>query len=166
MYGAAKDNVTHVFQTMSSSGQIVYSLSNTHAVTALCTYHCTGKNAEFFTDLVYKKQLSINLPTYETYVTTSAIDSLSGLQIQYYHESGKDPGLQLTLSRDSITWSAPIVISTTTNLGACQKKLTATFTPGRYYVRISNNVAKKASIDQLVYSFGECPNCFMYYIEE
>ena len=166
MYGAAKDNVTHIFHEMSNPSEIAFTNYNRHAETALCSYQCSGTNAEFYRDLVYNSRISINLPGSERYVTTSAIDSLAGLQIRYYHVAGEDPKLRLTLSRDSVIWSAPIAFTDTTNLDTKQRNITATFTPGRYYVRISNTVGtRKVSIDRLVYSFGDCPNCFMY-IEE
>jgi hypothetical protein len=148
---------------MSSSQLAFYSL-NTVGKTDLATYTCTGTNAEFGSDLVNpagNKKISINLPTSNRYVTTSAVEDLAGLEIKFYRNNDHDPKLKLQLSRDSVHWTDAITPTSETKTYR-ETKIIADFVPGRYYVRLTNTTSSKAiSIYQIIYSFGSC-NCMLY----
>lgn len=154
------ENVEHEFRTMGAA--ITYSPSNKIATTSLTTYTCTGgKKTQFWLDLIYNTDISINLPDANDFVTTSAIEDLSGIKILHYpNTKDKAPctNIILQLSRDSVHWTEPIQQD-----GMYTKSwIDADFVPGRYYVRLTNTTSKSVSLYKIIYRFGSGCNCVLY----
>lgn len=155
---AEKSPVTHEFSAMSSPSQIQYLETNHVAKTELLNYKCTS-GAVFGMDHEFESQISIKLLDENHVVTTTAVDSLAGVELYFYPSNQSGSNIQLQLSRDSIHWSAPIVSD---GMYTTNGHVNATFTPGRYYVRLTNTSSTKPrSIWWVKYTFGGC-NCFLY----
>jgi len=148
------EDVTHYFYTMGDG--ISYTSSNKVATTSLTTYTCTGTNAKFWKDITYSTYISINLLDANDFVTTSAIEDLSGIQIWHYPQTQRT-NITLQLSRDSVHWTEPIVQD-----GMYQNSwVNANFVPGNYYVRLTNTDGTDVSLYKIIYRFGSC-NCVLY----
>lgn len=161
---AQKADVTHDFDDLILKKQIEFSNKSKVAHTSQMWYTCEG-GAVFGQDISNpfgSKRISINLTDANHMVTTSAVDSLARIEIWYYPATTfYATNIQLQVSRDSTHWSSPIVSD---GMYADKGKIVASFTPGRYYVRLTNTSSdsgKRASIYKIKYSFGYC-NCFMY----
>ena len=154
---ADKSPVTHYFNTMFPSAGLSVSADSKTGTTSLLTYTCTD-GATFGYDLVYKTIVSINFPSKGATMTTTAVDSLARVIVEYYF-SDSSPLIELRLSRDSTHWTDPLTpdVTVSTNPGYAEYN----FVPGKYYIRLTSNNKKAASIFQLSYSFGWC-NCFLY----
>ena len=154
--------VTHNFSSLIDAGKLEYKNSYKTGITSLLTYTCSN-GAEFgldpFNALGYKEH-SINLQNTNEFVTTTVVDSLAGIQLQYLKRSGYAPSIELRLSRDSVHWSDPIDATSTTS-GSTSGGYTYDFVPGRYFVRLTSKSDNDVSITQLKYFFGWC-NCFLY----
>lgn len=158
---AQRGRLEHNFDTLSAKSQITF-YDTWHIVkTPELWYKCTG-GATFGLDILKTspRRICINLTGANHVVTTSALDSLSGVQIWYLpgNDISLSSNIRLQLSRDSIHWSDTIPISR--NKG----KFAASFVPGRYYVRLTNipsKYTKQLSIFEIWYSLGDC-NCMMY----
>ena len=154
----------HDFDALNANSQITFYDTWHIAKTPELWYTCTG-GATFGMDIFNKqiKRLSINLTGENHVVTTSALDSLSGVQIFYLPDKiSTSSNLRLQLSRDSVHWSDTIPVNRYTG------SIIASFVPGRYYVRLTNipsKYTKQLSIFEIWYSFGDC-NCMMYIPEE
>ena len=148
----------HNFNSLSAKSQLRFTNSNRTAKTPELWYNCTG-GATFGLDNANPQRICINLTGVNHVVTTSALDSLSGVQIWYSpNNSIASSNLRLQLSRDSIHWSDTIPANRSQGLFA------ASFVPGRYYVRLTNNplnANRNLSIFEIWYSFGDC-NCMLY----
>ena len=163
---AEKAAVTHEFSTMNSNGTLVYPPKSdnpdkpdyTIGKTDLLIYTCSGTNATFggdlYNDLGYKK-ISINLPSSNRFVTTTAIDSLTEIQIWHY-PMNTCTNIKVQLSRDSVHW-----VNMTGATTYETDHVRATFVPGRYYVRVRNTSSTSVSLWKIKYTFGDC-NCVMY----
>ena len=161
---AQRNPVRHTFHSDSQGGvRLTFSADYKQGYTSLLTYTCS-KNAVFGTyTVVYTPTICINLPGKDDFVTTTAVDSLRGLQILFYPETEKRPNIKLYLSRDSIHWSDSIVSDLMYNWAG---SISASFVPGRYYVRLVNAVRNKSTyLRQITYTFGDC-NCVLYIPEE
>lgn len=161
---AEKSPVLHRFYEMSVPSQIAYTNYNKTAKTDLLTYTCSD-GAEFGVDYLYGTRLSLNLTGYGQMVTTTAVDSLAGVEISFFKETETRTNIELYLSRDSTHWT-PAIISD--GMYDTKGKIIADFVPGRYYVRIKNmssSASKKTSLWEIKYRFGGC-NCFLYIPEE
>ena len=155
----------HNFDTLNSKSQIQFYDTWHKAKTPELWYSCTGGSTfglDIFNSVGYQR-VSINLTGVNHVVTTSALDSLSGVQIWYLpNKISTSSDLRLQLSRDSVHWSD--TIPATRSYGS----FAASFVPGRYYVRLTNNplnTNRNLSIFEIWYSFGDC-NCMMYIPEE
>ena len=155
---ADRDSEVHNFQSLSSTGKIVYKNDNKTGVTDLLTYTCTGSEfgEDFFSSSL--KKISINFGSKNAMVTTTAVDSVERVMVNYLYDSDpkKRPSIELRLSRDSVHWTEPIE-PTSSGLGNYEFN----FVPGRYFIRLTNMNSNKASITSLRYYFGWC-NCFLY----
>ena len=158
---AQKERLVHNFDSLNAKSQLRFTNSNRTAKTPELWYNCTG-GATFGLDIfnsVGYQRVSINLTNENHVVTTSALDSLSGIQIWYLpNKISTSSDLRLQLSRDSIHWSDTIPANRSYGSFA------ASFVPGRYYVRLTNNSSntnRQLSIFEIWYSFGDC-NCMMY----
>lgn len=163
---AQRNPVTHNFHEDSPYAEkLRFANGNKTGVTPLLTYTCSN-NATFgtYTDkITWLSKVCLNLPGTDDFVTTTAVDSLRGLQILFYPETEKRPNIKLYLSRDSIHWSDSIVSDLMYNSAGW---IRATFVPGRYYVRLVNAVRNKSTyLRQITYTFGDC-NCVLYIPEE
>lgn len=164
---AQRDPIRHNFHSMSGDAtKLKFENAYKTGVTPLLTYTCSN-NATFgtYTDKITGLfKVSLNLPGKDDFVTTTAVDSLRGLQILFYPETEKRPNIKLYLSRDSIHWSDSIVSDLMYNSAG---SIRASFVPGRYYVRIKNSTIKKkpVSLWYIEYLFGDC-NCVLYIPEE
>ena len=132
-------------------------------VTPLLTYTCSN-NAVFGTYKVSGlAKICLKLDNTGDFVTTTAVDSLTGITVLFYPENQKWRNVRLQLSRDSIHWSDSIVSDMMYN---SQAAIIANFVPGRYYVRLTNeDGSKPAALRSILYSFGDC-NCVLYIPEE
>lgn len=150
----------HNFDTLNAKSQIQFYDTWHIAKTPELWYNCTG-GATFGLDIinVSPRRICINLTNENHVVTTSALDSLSGVQIWYLPDMiSTSSNLRLQLSRDSIHWSDTIPAN------RLRGSFAASFVPGRYYVRLTNtssNTNRRLSIFEIWYSFGDC-NCMMY----
>ena len=151
----------HNFDTLNANSQIQFYDTWHKAKTPELWYNCTS-GATFGLDIfnsVGYQRVSINLTGVNHVVTTSALDSLSGVQIWYLPDKiSTSSNLRLQISRDSIHWSDTIPAN---RFGG---RFAASFVPGRYYVRLTNtssNTNRRLSIFEIWYSFGDC-NCMMY----
>lgn len=159
---AEKDPVQHVFHTKEGCPELVYRDDNHVAKTDLVKYYTCRNGAEFGLDLVNSpsvKKISINFSGNGQMMTTSAIDSLAGLNFYYFYRTDQNPNIELRLSRDSVHWSSPIdlVVNSSSNT----RRVETSFVPGRYFVRLTSKNSHVASIFEMWYYFGGC-NCFMY----
>ena len=157
---ADREPEVHIFQTLTSTGKIVYKNDNKTGVTDLLTYTCTGSEfgEDFFSSSSLKK-ISINFGSKNAMVTTTAVDSVERVIVNYLYDSDpkkRPPVIELRLSRDSVHWTDPIE-PTSSSLGNYEFN----FVPGRYFIRLTSKNSYKASITSLRYSFGWC-NCFLY----
>lgn len=155
---------TPVYEEFSSlgSGGLKLSEENHVAKTATCIYKCTS-GAVFGFDFVdgISGKISINFSGADQVMTTSAIDSLAGLNLYYKYQTSpsvKVPHINVQLSRDSVHWTEPIECD---GMYSTNGRVEASFVPGRYYVRLTNANSNKASIYAVRFSFGGC-NCFLY----
>lgn len=155
---------TPVYEEFSSLGvgNIVFSESYHVAKTATCIYKCTS-DAVFGLDLfnsLGSQKISINFSGADQVMTTSAIDSLAGINLYYYYKTSplQVPHINVQLSRDSVHWTEPIECD---GMYSTNGRVEASFVPGRYYVRLTNANSNKASIYAVRFSFGGC-NCFLY----
>lgn len=161
---AEKPDVTHNFHNDAPyAAKLKFYDDNHVGVTPLLTYTCSG-GAEFWKDLFNKKdsekKISINFSGINQFVTTSAVEDLSELEIKFYPASEYRPNLELRLSYDSIHWSNPIDADY-----SLKGFVKASFLPGKYYVRLKNTSAsadRHASVFEIKYSFSDGCNCFMY----
>lgn len=160
---AEKPDVTHNFHNDAPDATKLKFYDDNHVgVTPLLTYTCSG-GAEFGQDLFSSsgsKKVSINLSGINQFVTTSAVDDLSDLDIIFYPVDKSLSNLELRLSYDSIHWSSPIDANY-----SIKGHVKASFLPGRYYVRLTNTssaAANRASLIEITYSFSDGCNCFMY----
>ena len=155
---AQREILVHNFDSLSAKSQLRFTNSNRTAKTPELWYKCTG-GATFGLDNANPQRICINLTNENHVVTTSALDSLSGVQIWYSPNMIiTSSNLRLQLSRDSVHWSDTIPAN---RLGG---RFAASFVPGRYYVRLTNtssNANRQLSIFEIWYSFGDC-NCMMY----
>ena len=157
---AQRERLVHNFDTLNAKSQIQFYDTWRKAKTPELWYNCTG-GATFGLDIIKAspRRICINLTGVNHVVTTSALDSLSGVQIWYLPDKIiTSSDLRLQLSRDSIHWSDTIPANRSHGLFA------ASFVPGRYYVRLTNtssNTNRSLSIFEIWYSFGDC-NCMMY----
>lgn len=160
---AQRNPVRHTFHSDSGDpSKLRFANDNKTGITPLLTYTCSN-NAVFDTYTVVLPTICINLPGKDDFVTTTAVDSLRGLQILFYPETEKRPNIKLYLSRDSIHWSDSIVSDFMYN---AKGGISASFVPGRYYVRLVNTVRNKSTyLRQVTYTFGDC-NCVLYIPEE
>lgn len=163
---AQRNPVTHNFHEDSPYAEkLRFANGNKTGITPLLTYTCSN-NATFgtYTDkITWLSKVCLNLPGTDDFVTTTAVDSLRGLQILFYPETEKRPNIKLYLSRDSIHWSDSIVSDFMYNANGV---ISASFVPGRYYVRLVNTVRNKSTyLWQIKYTFGDC-NCVLYIPEE
>ena len=155
---------TPVYEEFSSLGSGGMKLSETNHVgkTATCIYKCTS-DAVFGLDLfnsLGSQKISINFSGADQVMTTSAIDSLAGINLYYYYKTSplQVPHINVQLSRDSVHWTEPIECD---GMYTTNGRVEASFVPGRYYVRLTNANSNKASIYAVRFSFGGC-NCFLY----
>ena len=155
---------TPVYEEFSSvgSGGLKLSEENHVAKTATCIYKCTS-DAVFWLDLFHSlgsQKISINFSGADQVMTTSAIDSLAGINLYYYYKTSplQVPHINVQLSRDSVHWTDPIESD---GMYTTNGRVEASFVPGRYYVRLTNANSNKASIYAVRFSFGGC-NCFLY----
>lgn len=149
------ENVTHRFHEM---GAAIIPPSNKIAITPLATYTCTGgENTKFGVDVSNKTYISINLPDANNFVTTSAIENLSGIAIWHYPLTTCN-NIILQLSRDSVHWTEAIIQAGMYS----SQRIAADFVPGRYYVRIKNTTGDDVSLWKIIYSFGSGCNCVLY----
>lgn len=160
---AEKAPVTHNFQTLASTSKLAFFNSNHVGKTDLCTYTCTSGSVfglDFFSTPDYNKKVSINYSAADQVMTTTAIDSLAGLEISYYYQTSpaRVPYIEVRLSRDSVHWSDPIV---TDGMYDYAGRIRTNFVPGRYYVRLTSKNSNQASLFEIIYYFGGC-NCFLY----
>ena len=156
----AKTPVTHEFSKMSIPSEIQFSNSNKVAKTDLLTYTCSGE-AVFGAAIVSPlTQLSINFPKSKknVEVITTAIDSLASIKIWRVVENDVRDNVIIYLSRDGEHW-------VTAESAYSADDVTASFVPGRYYVRLTNPTGNKTSIYKIKYTFGDC-NCVLYIPEE
>lgn len=148
----------HNFDALNAKSQIQFYDTWHKAKTPELWYNCTS-GATFGLDNANPQRICINLTNENHVVTTSALDSLSGVQIWYSPNMiSTSSDLRLQLSRDSIHWSDTIPANRSHGWFA------ASFVPGRYYVRLTNTPSNKnrsLSIFEIWYSFGDC-NCMMY----
>ena len=161
---AQRSPVTHNFHKDSPYAEkLRFANGNKTGITPLLTYTCSN-NAVFGSYSVSGlSYVCINMPGKDDFVTTTAVDSLRGLQILFYPETEKRPNIKLYLSRDSIHWSDSIVSDLMYNWAG---SISASFVPGRYYVRLVNAVRNKSTyLRQIKYTFGDC-NCVLYIPEE
>ena len=161
---AQRSPVTHNFHKDSPYAEkLRFANGNKTGITPLLTYTCSN-NAVFGSYSVSGlSYVCINMPGKDDFVTTTAVDSLRGLQILFYPETEKRPNIKLYLSRDSIHWSDSIVSDFMYN---AKGVISASFVPGRYYVRLVNAVRNKSTyLRQIKYTFGDC-NCVLYIPEE
>lgn len=157
---------TPVYEEFSSlgSGGLKLSEDNHVAKTATCIYKCTSDAVfgfDFFNTPSENKKVSINFSGADQVMTTSAIDSLAGLDLYYYYKTSPSvevPHINVQLSRDSVHWTDPIESD---GMYTTNGRVEASFVPGRYYVRLTNANSNKASIYAVRFSFGGC-NCFLY----
>lgn len=155
---ADREPEVHNFHTLTSLGKIEFKNDNKTGVTDLLTYACTG-GAVFGPDYFNgdgSKKISINFGSTGAMVTTTAVDSVERVIVQYYYDSKKPPVLEFRLSRDSVHWTEPIE-PTLSSPGSYEFN----FVAGRYYIRLTNKNSYKASINLVSYRFGWC-NCFLY----
>ena len=151
---------TQDFSSMASLGTLTFTLSNTVGTTDFVTYTCSGTNAEFGADHVYRTKISIRLPKNGSTVTTSRIDELKEILIKFYPSGEYRPNLRVQLSRDGETWGDPLTGDKIdyTSTG----DITVTIPRNNYYVRIRNNSStKEVSIVSITYYQDHC-NCFTY----
>ena len=157
---AQRERLVHNFDTLNAKSQIQFYDTWHKAKTPELWYNCTG-GATFGLDIMNAnpRRICINLTNENHVVTTSALDSLSGIKIWYLPiNSIASSDIRLQLSRDSVHWSDTIPANRSYGSFA------ASFVPGRYYVRLTNNPSKTnryLSIYEIWYSFGDC-NCMMY----
>lgn len=158
---AEKSPVIHNFHSDSADpAKLTFANSYHTAITPLLTYNCIG-GAVFGLDVVSKsKTICMNLQSSGDTVTTTAVDSLSRLDIFHYPINAKRENIKVELSRDSVHWTEPL--DGTYYSG----EILLSFFPGKYYVRIYNTTSTKTSIYEIRYSFGGCGNCFLYIPEE
>ena len=159
MIRAERIYTEHDFQSMDKTTELVFSNSNTTAKTELLTYQCTGTDAKFAIDHVYKRFSSIRLPKYGSTVTTTKINELEEFLIGVIPADEKRDNIKVRVSKDSITWSDPL---TSDNIQYSNGSITVTLPRNNYYVRIYNtNGAKDTSIKSIYYYQDHC-NCFIY----
>ena len=162
---AQRSPVTHNFHKDSPYAEkLRFANGNKTGITPLLTYTCSN-NAVFGSYSVSGlSYVCINMPGKDDFVTTTAVDSLRGVTIGFYPNTDKRHDVKLQLSRDSIHWSDSIVSDFMYNTNGV---ISASFVPGRYYVRIKNSTIKKkpVSLWYIEYLFGDC-NCVLYIPEE
>lgn len=163
---AQRNPVRHTFHSDSGDpSKLRFANGNKTGITPLLTYTCSNK-AVFgtYTSTVVLPTICINLPGKDDFVTTTAVDSLRGVTIGFYQNTDRRHDVKLQLSRDSIHWSDSIVSDFMYNTKGV---ISATFVPGRYYVRIKNSTIKKEQVSlwYIEYLFGDC-NCVLYIPEE
>lgn len=156
---AEKQPVTHNFQSDSADPtKLKFSNSNHTGTTPLLTYTCTG-GAVFGPDLSGNKKVAINLASSGNTVTTTAVDSLTVIDIYHYPSSSKCENIKVQLSRDSVHWTGPM------EADYYKGRIWLRFIPGKYFVRFTNTSSTKVSIYQIEYSFDGC-DCFLYIPED
>jgi hypothetical protein len=149
----------HDFKTMDKVTELVITNSFTTAKTDLLTYQCTGTDAKFALDHLYKTSFSIRLPKYGSTVTTTKINELEEFLIGVIPADEKRDNIKVKVSKDSITWSDPL---TSDNIQYSKGSITVKLPRNNYYVRIYNtNGAKDTSIKSIYYFQDHC-NCFIY----
>lgn len=162
---AQRSPVRHTFHSDSRDpSKLRFANGNKTGITPFLTYTCSN-DAVFGTyEVGYTPTICINLPRNGDFVTTTAVDSLRGVTIGFYPDTEKRHDVKLQLSRDSVHWSDSIVSDLMYN---SKTSISASFVPGRYYVRIKNSTIKKkpVSLWYIEYLFGDC-NCVMYIPEE
>lgn len=149
---------TQDFSSMASLGTLTFTLSNTVGTTDFVTYTCSGTNAEFGADHVYRTKISIRLPKNGSTVTTSRIDELKEILIKFYPSNEYRPNLRVQLSRDGETWGDPL---TGDEIDYTDGTVSVTIPRNNYYVRIRNSSTKDVSIVSITYYQDHC-NCFVY----
>ncbi len=156
---AQRERLVHNFDSLNARSQLRFTNSNRTVKTPDLWYNCTG-GATFGLDNANPQRICIKLTGVNHVVTTSALDSLSGVQIWYSPDKiSTSSNLRLQLSRDSVHWSDTIPVRRLSG-----GSIIASFVPGRYYVRLTNNPSKtnrQLSIFEIWYSYGDC-NCMMY----
>jgi len=158
---AERPVVTHNFHSDSSDAtKLKFKDTNHTGITPLLTYTCTG-GAVFGNDLINpsNKKISINLGSSGNTVTTTAVDSLSVVDI-YHYPGSACRNIKVKLSRDGVHWSNPLDGEYSAGRIWCR------VVPGKYFVQITNTTGTAVSIYEIQYHFGGCSNCFMYIPEE
>jgi len=162
---AQRESVIHTFQTDAEDAtKLQFKDKNKIGVTPLLTYTCSN-SATFGTYSVnYTYKICLLLMNTNDFVTTTAVDSLRGVEIGFYPRGETRHNVRLQLSRDSVHWSDSIVSDKMYNTN--NGEIRASFVPGRYYVRLTNeNGSKEAALWYIRYLFGDC-NCVLYIPEE
>lgn len=149
---------THNFHAMSGDNtQIQYSNNNnTIAETPLLTYKCTKASFGLYTEVV-PHSICILMNESEATVTTTQIDNLKKLIINYYYEGSEAydaDEITISISADRQDWNTPDEIIY--NKGAVDVVLPT----GDYYLQIKRK-SKKFYINQITYYTEKCA-CFPY----
>lgn len=148
---------THNFHAMSGDNtQIQYSSSYTIAETPLLTYTC--KNAKFgLYTVVIPHSICILMNESDATVTTTQIDNLKKLTINYYYEGSEAydaDEITISISTDGQDWNTPDEII------YAKGAVDVVLPTGDYYLQIKRK-SKNFYINQITYYTEKCA-CFPY----
>lgn len=158
IYGVEIVKTTHNFHAMSGDNtQIQYSNNNnTIAETPLLTYKCTKASFGLYTEVI-PHSICILMDESDATVTTTQIDNLKTLIINYYYEGREaydEDNIGVLVSLNGQVWNAPDEIIY--NKGAINVVLPT----GDYYLQIIRK-SKNFYINQITYYTEKCA-CFPY----
>ena len=151
------------FQSLSTSKKIKFnSPTNTIGTTDFVTYKCSGGAAKFTQYNRSPNPICIFLNNSGALVTTSRVENLDSLCIEYYDATvypNVKVDFKVEISTDSIDFTLLTVVSNTIGLATVKMPQA-----GDYYVRISM-LSKNFYIPAIEYyclDLSGCPNCFLY----
>ena len=151
--------VDHTFSYM--AGRITYQNSNKRAVNDSVTYYCMS-NAKFaaYTS-IYPNPICIFLDHQNDSVVTSKVKDVKSLVITYYPNGYITSGLNIKVSRDSLSW--------TDISSSMEESDRYIYVPmprrGDYHIKIKNTLSSHAVyINAMKYTIENC-NCFQYIAE-
>lgn len=159
---AENDTITHNFESLFTTSQLVLSNSYKQGQVGDVIYVCEGsdKYARFYQDLEFPaghKVIAINLPEQNDRVTTTRFNDLKKI-VLYFTQDRVVSNLAIKLSTDSINWGEEMTLNNAYSQSSLELD-----TPGDYYVRMYNTSADDISIYQTkFYLVEENCNCFTY----
>ena len=152
-------DITHNFHTKFNGGTLV-AVDGTHfRSTNDAIVYTMGSNTELLLDVQYASKICFNLLKSGAYIATSpSLNKVNGLTINHMPNDVtlSSSKVVVELSLDGSDWSS---VTPTVSYG--KGTITVEAPENSYYVRIRSVSSTRVSIQQIVYSIGECA-CFPY----